>query len=273
MSPIVTFLTRLSVCAVTFAFAQHAFAAVLILEGTAQPSSAAPPLTSTPVPAPRDEPPAVAPSGSTAPGESGILSPATSPATAAPAPVAAPSAPPVVATAPSAPAAPIDLGAAKVSNAAEVSLEMMPGQTVSVGSRVSFRVTSKKAGYLVLVDVDAIGHLTQIYPNTASLVRTNRPNGNYIKPGGALTIPLATDPYAGIQYVVSPPNGQAMIVAILSAQPVQILDLPDVPPDIKDKSEMLAYLSKWMNELRIPDGTSQLREAKWSFNAKSYTIQ
>jgi len=88
-----------------------------------------------------------------------------------------------------------------------------------------------------------------------------------------LTIPLATDPYAGIRYVVSPPNGQAMIVAVLSAQPVQILDLPDVPTDIKEKSAMLAYLAKWMNELRIPDDASQLREAKWSFNAKSYTIQ
>ena len=153
-------------------------------------------------------------------------------------------------------------------------MEMMPGQTVSVGSRVSFRVTSKKAGYLVLVDVDATGHLTQIYPNTASLVRTSRPNGNYIKPGGTVTIPLATDPYAGgVQYVVTPPNGQAMIVAILSAQPVQILDLPDVPPDISGQSAMLAYLAKWTSELRIPDDSSRLREARWSFNAKSYTIQ
>jgi hypothetical protein len=182
--------------------------------------------------------------------------------------------PPAALTAPASPPAPVDPGTGKVANSAEVSIEMMPGQTVSVGSRVSFRVTSKKAGYLVLVDVDATGHLTQIYPNTASLVRTARTNANYIKPGGTLTIPLATDPYAGgVQYVVTPPNGQAMVVAILSAQPVQILDLPDVPPDIKGQSDMLAFLSKWTSELRIPDESSQLREARWSFNAKTYTIQ
>jgi hypothetical protein len=174
---------------------------------------------------------------------------------------------------PSAPVAPASLGTAKVANAAEVSLEMMPGQTLSVGSRVSFRVTSRKAGYLVLVDMDATGHLTQIYPNPASLTRTSRPNGNYVKPGSSFTVPLATDPYAGVRYVVSPPNGQAMIIAILSAQPVQILDLPDMPATMNDTSEMLAYLSKWMNELRIPDEASKLREAKWSLNAKSYTIQ
>jgi hypothetical protein len=266
MSPIVTFLNRFSVCATMIVFAQHAFAAVLILDGSAPPSPAPPPVTSTPdKAAPRDEPSAPVQSGPslpTSPGGSGILGPAAVPVAAPPAAVA-----------PGSPAAPTDLGTAKVANSAEVSVEMMPGQTLSVGSRVSFRVTSKKAGYLVLVDVDATGQLAQIYPNTASLTRTTRPNGNYIKPGGTLTIPLATDPYSGIEYVVSPPNGQAMIVAILSAQPVQILDLPDVPADIKDKSEMLVFLAKWTNELRIPDDTSQLREARWSFNAKSYTIQ
>jgi hypothetical protein len=265
MSPRVSFPNRLAVCAAMMIVAQQAFAAVLILEGTPSPSAALPPAISAPA---QGEPPAPAqskPALPTFPTESGILTPATAPAAAAP---------PAAVTAPSSPPAPVDLGTAKVANSAEVSVEMMPGQTVSVGSRVSFRVTSKKAGYLVLVDVDATGHLTQIYPNTASLVRTSRPNGNYIKPGGTVTIPLATDPYAGgVQYVVTPPNGQAMIVAILSAQPVQILDLPDVPPDINGQSAMLTFLSKWTSELRIPDDSSQLREAKWSFTAKSYTIQ
>jgi hypothetical protein len=265
MSPIANFRNRLLVCAAALVLAQHAVAAVLILEGAPAPSAA--PRPANPAPA-QDEPPAPVqskPAPPAAPAEGGILTPATAPATATP---------PAAAAAPASPPAPVDLGTVKVANSAEVSIEMLPGQTVSVGSRVSFRVTSKKAGYLVLVDVDATGHLTQIYPNTSSLVRAARPNGNYIKPGGTLTIPVASDPYAGaVQYVVTPPNGQAMIVAILSAQPVQILDLPDVPPDIKGPSGMLAFLSKWTSELRIPDDSSQLREAKWSFNAKSYTIQ
>ena len=268
MSPMVSFSNRLAVCAAMMIVAQQAFAAVLILEGAPSPSAALPPATSAPA---QDERPAPALSNPSPPTESGILTPATTPATAAPAAAAAP---PAAVTAPVSPPAPADLGTAKVANSAEVSVEMMPGQTVSVGSRVSFRVSSKKAGYLVLVDVDATGHLTQIYPSTASLVRTSRPNGNYVKPGGSLTIPLATDPYAGaVQYVVTPPNGQAMIVAILSAQPVQILDLPDVPLEVKDQLGMLAFLSKWTSELRISDDSSQLREARWSFNAKSYTIQ
>jgi uncharacterized protein DUF4384 len=151
---------------------------------------------------------------------------------------------------------------------------MLPGQTVSVGSTVSFKISSKKPGYLVLVDVDATGHLTQIYPLTTSLTRTNRANANYVKPGSPFTIPLATDPYAGVRYVVSPPNGRAMIVGILSALPVQILDLPDIPADLVDKPDkILSFLSKRAGELRIPDSDNQLREAHWSFDAKPYVIQ
>jgi len=38
-------------------------------------------------------------------------------------------------------------------NPAQLAVEMLPGQTVTVGSFVSFKVTSKKPGYLVLMDV------------------------------------------------------------------------------------------------------------------------
>jgi hypothetical protein len=151
---------------------------------------------------------------------------------------------------------------------------MLPGPAVSVGTVVSFKVTSKKAGYLVLIDVDAAGQLTQIYPNTVSLMRTSRANGNYIKAGATLTIPLATDPYAGVRYVVSPPNGQAILVGILSPLPVQILDLPDIPIEMRSSpGSMLSFLAKRTNELRIPDDGNQLHEANWSFSAKPYTIQ
>lgn len=172
------------------------------------------------------------------------------------------------------PAALLDLAGTRPANQAELAVEMLPGQTVTIGTVVSFKVTSKKPGYIVLMDVDPTGHLTQIYPNTASLVRTTRSNANYVKPGVSTIIPLPTDPFAGVRYVVSPPNGQAMIVGILSASPVQMLDLPDIPEEMLGKPDMvLAYLSKRTSELRIPDQQNQMIEAKWSFDAKPYTIQ
>src|SRR6266852_5974138 len=77
----------------------------------------------------------------------------------------------------------------KIANTAELSVEMLPGKSVSIGSQVSFRIKSKKAGYVVLIDIDANGKLTQIFPNIASLTRNFRPNANYIKPGTPLLVP------------------------------------------------------------------------------------
>jgi len=160
----------------------------------------------------------------------------------------------------------------KIANSAELAVEMTPGGTVSIGSRVSFRITSKKAGYVVLFDVDATGKLRQIFPNFVSPARP-RSNANYVKPGVPLLIPSATDALGGVVYVVSPPVGNAMVIAIWSEQAVQVLDLPDVPVDVTSQNEALDYLTKRANELRIPDTSGRLREANWSFDAKFYAIR
>jgi Domain of unknown function (DUF4384) len=167
-----------------------------------------------------------------------------------------------------------DLSSVNVRNPADLSIDMLPGQAVTVGSRVSFRVTSKQAGYLLILDIDASGKVTQIYPNMVSLLRTSLSNGNYIRPGKPVLIPLPTDPYAGVEYVVSPPSGSAMIVAMLSSRPVQIVDLPDVPQDLLGQSGTLAFLAKRISEVRIQETESgQLGESKWSLDARPYTIQ
>jgi hypothetical protein len=150
---------------------------------------------------------------------------------------------------------------------------MLPGKSVSIGSQVSFRIKSKKAGYVVLIDIDANGKLTQIFPTVASLTRNSRPNANYIKPGVPLLVPNLANA-EGIAYVVSPPAGNAMVVAMWSEQAVQILDLPDIPPEMAGQDEALNYLTKWASQLRIPESTTnRLHEAKWSFDAKTYSIQ
>ena len=163
----------------------------------------------------------------------------------------------------------------KVVNSADLSLDLLPGLDVAVGTKVSFRVTAKKPGYLIVVDVDATGKLTQIYPypGTMTADRPLAPNANYIRPGKPLQIPTAGDRHA-LEYVASLPAGVAMIVAILSDQPVQIIDLPDIPASLTGQAEALAFLTKFAKELRIPNANNgRLQEARWSFDAKFYAIR
>jgi Domain of unknown function (DUF4384) len=165
----------------------------------------------------------------------------------------------------------------KIPNPAGVSMQILPGPDLAVGSQVSFQISSKKAGYLILVDVDATGRLVQIFPNPMSLMAPGgvRENVNLLRPGKPFRIPDRENLYSGYEFVASPPSGTAMVVAILSDRPVQRVDLPDVPGSLAGSATAVDYLTKLANELRIPDanGSGRLDEPHWSFDAKFYAIR
>jgi hypothetical protein len=58
-------------------------------------------------------------------------------------------------------------GATTAPNPAGLTLEIAPGPIVATGAQVWFKVSAKKPGYLVLVDIDASGTLRQIYAHAA----------------------------------------------------------------------------------------------------------
>jgi hypothetical protein len=118
----------------------------------------------------------------------------------------------------------------KAENPAGVSIELIPSGEVIAGSKVGFRITTRKQGYLILLNVTATGKLTQIFPSLEATTRGARDAANLIKPGRPLTIPQLGSPYATFEFVADPPAGIAMAVALLSDKPVQVVDLPDAPP-------------------------------------------
>jgi hypothetical protein len=172
---------------------------------------------------------------------------------------------------------PPEAAALVVSNPAELTLEMLPESSIAVGSRVSFRISAKKPGYLILLDVDSTGKLSQIYPSPVSVTTgRGKPNANFVKPGKPIQIPSPVQPYMGFEFVASPPLGSAMVVALLSDQPVQLIDLPDMPPSLVGQNSAVGFLSKLASELRIPstrDDDSRLRKPTWSLSAKFYQIK
>ena len=68
--------------------------------------------------------------------------------------------------------------------------------------------------------------------------------------------------------------GSSTVVAILSEKRVQLLDLPDLPQEVKTQADVISALSKWMDELRIPDAkTGKLVQTNWSIAVKPYSIR
>ncbi|WP_338827583.1 DUF4384 domain-containing protein [Bradyrhizobium sp. 27S5] len=159
-------------------------------------------------------------------------------------------------------------------NAASVSLEILPGPTVNIGSKVSFGVTARKPGYLMLVDVDAEGRMSQIFPTAELLAQSVGPDMNLVKPGVQFIVPTPAAQQRGFEYVVAPPAGSAVIVAILSERRAQLLDLPDIQRKLQGPADTLSYLSDWTSQLRVPDsGSGKLVPNNWSFDIKSYSIK
>ena len=162
----------------------------------------------------------------------------------------------------------------KAENSSDVSIEMTAGRNVDVGTEVLFRVSVAKPGYVMLVDIDAAGKMSQIYPRLELLSRFNGPDMNLAKPGKQLLIPSDEQKEQGFKYVVTPPIGSSSVIAILSEKRVQLLDLPDLPQDVKTHADVISSLTKWMDELRIPDAkTGKLEQTNWSIAVKPYSIQ
>ena len=164
--------------------------------------------------------------------------------------------------------------AASVPNAANLSLQMSPDQTAGIGTKVSFRVTTKKPGYLLLIDIDADGRMSQIFPSPELIAQSEEAAMNFIKPGEEMLLPNSMAKKRGFEYVTTPPAGAAAIVAILSDRRVQILDLPDTSQKTRTEAETLNLLTEWTRQLRVPDpGTGKLQQSNWSFDIKRYLVQ
>jgi hypothetical protein len=164
--------------------------------------------------------------------------------------------------------------AIKADNAAGLKLEMLPGTDLSVGTRIVFRISTRKPGYLILLDVDANGKLTQIFPNPLSTMR-GATGSNLIKPDRPLTLPDSGGSFAGYEFVAEPPTGVAMLVALLSDQPVQIVDLPDVPGSFVGRADAFNHVYEIARSLRIVggEGNALPRPVNWSVDAKYYAIR
>jgi hypothetical protein len=163
----------------------------------------------------------------------------------------------------------------KIPNSAGVSLQILSAAVVGAGDPLSFQVSSKKSGYLILIDVDAAGKLTQIYPSAISIVEQGaEESSNRLEPGKVLQVPDFNGPQTTFELVASAPTGVAMVIAMLSDRPVQLVDLPDVPTSLLRSAGMVDYLTKLASELRVTkSGGKDLDTAHWSFDVKFYSIR
>lgn len=164
----------------------------------------------------------------------------------------------------------------RTDNPAGVEVAILPNGILHLGTRVAFTVTTQRPGYLVLVDINAAGTLTQIFPNMLSLSRTGGKvaSANLIKPGAPLTVPNLKNPLARFVFTADLPRGDGAIVAILSDRPVQIIDLPETPVAPRAVQAAVDALETSVSSLKIASAVTDGKFAPgtWSYAAVPYRI-
>ena len=161
-------------------------------------------------------------------------------------------------------------------NDAGVRIDVLPDTRLAAGTKARFRITATRAGYLIVIDVNAAGKVTQIYPNADYvLTKGAAAFSNQLKPGQVVTLPEPGNPYTGFVFIVSPPSGVAMSVAILCDQPVQFLDLPDVPGTMVGRTGAIEYVADATRGLQVATVNARARPTKpnWAFGATFYQIE
>ena len=164
----------------------------------------------------------------------------------------------------------------KNANPAGIAVDILPGKVLPLGTQIIFRVTVKKPGWLILVDIDSTGKLTQIFPNGLSSIyqKAAQPGSNKIEPGQTVQVPDAAGA-KDYEFVASPPAGTGMIVAMLSDRPVDVVDLPDVPAALAGQPGALDFVKENTRSLRImqEDESEEPLAPQWSFDTKTYAIR
>lgn len=138
-----------------------------------------------------------------------------------------------------------------------VKLQIQQGTRLEVGTELEIVVTSPRDGHLVLLDIDAVGDMVQIFPNrfsSASGVPTS------MRAGEAKHVPdFALEPSFRLR--VSPPAGLGTLVAVVSDEIPQLNVLTTRHKDLSVIERPKAYLVELAEVIRASGDTPDRRVA------------
>lgn len=166
-----------------------------------------------------------------------------------------------------------------VDNPAGVAIRFDKGDRVKLGELVSYRVTTRKAGYLAIFDAKPDGTLTQIFPNARAVSGPTgaRPEAAMATPERPMLVPDYRNPYRGFDVRIVGERGKGLIVALLADEPFSSLDLADGPKTFATQSEALAALARVRAQLTrglaASGAVRDQQKPKWSMEAHEYIVE
>lgn len=164
--------------------------------------------------------------------------------------------------APSSKASPQTEAGLVAQNPARLAIQILPSGRFRLGQEMRFRITSQQEGHLLVVDLNAAGELSQVYPMDQGGIGAI---DDRLRPGRALTLP---EPRSGISFSASEPTGAGRLIAILTGEPLVLDDLLDAGQGAGAGQDPVTGILERLS--RLQGGGSV--PATWSLTQAEYLI-
>lgn len=164
--------------------------------------------------------------------------------------------------APSSKASPQTEAGLVAQNPARLAIQILPSGRFRLGQEMRFRITSQQEGHLLVVDLNAAGELSQVYPMDQGGIGAI---DDRLRPGRALTLP---EPRSGISFSASEPTGTGRLIAILTGEPLVLDDLLDAGQGAGAGQDPVTGILERLS--RLQGGGSV--PATWSLTQAEYLI-
>ena len=155
-----------------------------------------------------------------------------------------------------------------------VRVDVSGDNRVKVGGLFSFAVNSEVGGRLILLDVNAIGEVVQIFPNRH--VASN--DAKFIGRGKSISIPDPTNPtYHGLAgFRAVEPLGRGRLIAIVVPRDVPIADIVEEPQRITKgfvpEGAPASYLMNLFDQLIAAGNSRGVDTRQWALGETAYEI-
>lgn len=141
-----------------------------------------------------------------------------------------------------------------------VRLELDPGTELRLGDEIEISVESDTAGALVLLDIDAHGRVTQVFPNELSLAAGM---SRTVLKGAQVRIPGVG---GGFRLRAQPPLGRGLVVAVVAEDGTGLSALTARHKDLAVVSRPEAYVVELAGQLR------RYGSGRWSYGQLAYEV-
>ena len=145
-----------------------------------------------------------------------------------------------------------------------VRLKLIPGTRLALDTGLEVVVESDRAGHLVVLDADAAGNLTQVFPNEFSERAGVASN---IRAGETIQLPGAK---AGFELRAVPPTGKGLLLAVVSDANLRLGAVTAQHKDLSPVASPEAYLLEIEQALQAADATNGTRS--WEVATLEYEI-